>query len=102
MVFLFASCGPVSLFFLLFCFVFMCFSFFSKKDPQKTGHGKNPQKQKCRKKRTKKSVSAAVFTNSVPYFLGGLKVAVFAENSIRIVVSVSFVKGKMAPKRQKG
>ena len=64
--------------FFLFCFccfvlnfVFFCFSFLSKKDPQKkTGHSKNQKKQKCRKKGQKKMLaqlcSQIVFFN----FLG--------------------------------
>ena len=55
--------------FFFFCFLF-CFEFVfvfhssQKKTPQKTGHSKNPKKQKCWKT-DKKSVSAVVFTNSV-------------------------------------
>ena len=71
--------------FLFFCcfvlnFVFFVFSFLSKKKtPQKTGHSKNPKKQKCRKTRQpKKKVSAVVFTNSVLQFFGvGLKFSFF-------------------------
>ena len=33
------------------------FSFLSKKDPQKAGHGKNPKKQKCRKTGQKKKLA---------------------------------------------
>ena len=54
----------------LFC-VFLVFSFLSRKDPKQRTQRK-PQNQKCRKKgQTNKSVSAIVFTNSVPNFGGG-------------------------------
>ena len=55
----------------LFC-VFFVSSFLSKKRPQKIGHSKNPQNQKCRKKgQIKNSVSAVVFTNIVFLIFGG-------------------------------
>ena len=75
MVFWFASCGLVS-FLDVLCF---CFSFLSRERPNKTGHNKNPKNQKCRKRgQTKNSVSAIVFTNSVPNFLGvGYKNEIF-------------------------
>ena len=60
--------------FLLFCFEFclFCFSFLSKKDPKKTGHSKNPKKQKCRKKR--KNQLAQLCSQIVFLILGcGLK-----------------------------
>ena len=41
--------------FLFFFFVLnFVFSFLSKKDPQKTGHSKNPKSKNAEKKRTKK------------------------------------------------
>ena len=50
---------------------FCCFHSSQKRTPQKTGHSKNPKKQKCRKTRQKKkSVSAVVFTDSVLNFSG--------------------------------
>ena len=58
--------------FWLFCvqFFVFCFHSFPKKTPQNR-HSKNPKKQKCRKTGQRKhSVSAVVFTNSVPNFLG--------------------------------
>ena len=71
--------------FLLFCFQFLsfcCFSFLSKKD-QKTDTAETQQKQNAEKRDQKKSVSAVVFTNSVPpNFWGGLKNAIFAENNM--------------------
>ena len=57
--------------FLSWLFCVFCFFIPFKKRPQKAGHSKNPQNPKCRKKgQTKNSVSAVVFTNSVPNFLG--------------------------------
>ena len=67
-------------FFVLFWILsFLFFHSSQKKTPQKTGHSKNPKKQKCRKKRTKKkTVSAVVFTNSVLQFFGvGLQFSFF-------------------------
>ena len=51
----------------------------SQKATQKTEQNKNPQKQNAEKNGKKKSVSAVVFTNSVPNFLGlGFKNADFS------------------------
>ena len=44
------------------------------------------------------AVSAVVFTNSVPMFGVGLRMQCFAEVTIKIVVSASFEKAKMAKK----
>ena len=82
---------------------FCCFHSSQKRTPQKTGHSKNPKKQKCRKTRQiKKSVSAVVFTDSVLKFFGvGLKIEFLAENTIKIVVSASFQTGKNTQKLAK-
>ena len=93
--------------FLLFCFEFWIFSFcdfsvLSKKDPPKKGHSKNPKSKNAQKTDKKKSVCAIVFTNSVPNFLGvGLKMQIFAENNINIVVSAYFEKLKRAKNVEK-
>ena len=63
----FLVCISWSCFFLLFCVQFLFFILL-KKD-QKNGHSTNPQTNKKNWKR-KKSVSAVVFTNSVPNFWG--------------------------------
>ena len=77
---------------------------FKKETPQK-GTQQKPPKQKCRKNgRTKNSVSAVVFTNSVPNLLyggGGLQI-VFAESPIKIGVSANLEKGKKGQKCEKG
>ena len=62
MAFLFASCGLVT-FFVVFL-NFLCFFHPSKKD--KIGHSKNKNAEKW----NIFSVSAVVFTNSVPNFFG--------------------------------
>ena len=67
-----------------------CFSFLSKNDQKRTQQ--NSQKQKCRKKQTFFSVSAAVFTNSVPFLGWVLNMQIFAENAIKLVVSACFEK----------
>ena len=86
MVFLFASCGLVSflLFFLKFCL--FCFHSYQNKKA-KNGHGKNLPNQKYRKTpQNVFSVSAVVFTNSVPIsWLVGLRNAIIAENAIKVV-----------------
>ena len=74
-------------FFPFCCFVLnfvLCFVvFIPLKQTTKNGHSKNPKKQKCRNT-DKNSVSAVVFTNSVPNFLGwALKIQNFAENTIK-------------------
>ena len=81
----------------LFCcfvlkFVFSCFSFLSKKT--QNGHSENQKKQNAEKNgQTKKTISAIVFTNSVPIFWGvGKNMQIFAENTIKIVVSTYFEK----------
>ena len=53
-------------------FLFCCFvlKFFIHQNRQKSGHSKNPQKSKLQRKGTLLSVSAVVFTNSVPNFGG--------------------------------
>ena len=97
--------------FFLFCLLLFCFElclFFSfffihlkKKTPKKTGHSKNPKKQKCRKT-GQKTVSVVVFTNSVLQFFGlGLKFWLLAENTIKLVVSAFFQTGKNTPKLAK-
>ena len=86
--------------FIPFCCFVLNFVFFhsSKKRPPKNGHSKNPRNQKYRKKdKHKKSVSAAVFTDSVPNFWGvGYKNVIFAESPIIIGVWAYFEKGKRA------
>ena len=103
MVFLFASCGPSSFLFLLFCFEFCFFGVFhssQKETPQKTEHSKNPKMQNAEK--TEKSVSAVVFTDSVLNFLGwASKFHFLAENTIKVVVSASFQTSKNTPKLAK-
>ena len=97
------SCLPLVallpfLFFIVFGFLFFVFHSSQKRDPPQ----KNRTQQKLRKKNKnaektdpKKSVSAVAFANSVPWLIGvGLKIHLFAENIIKIVVSASFVKGK--------
>ena len=101
MALLFASCDHLS--FLLFCFEFCFFSFLSKNDPKKTGHSKNPKKQKCRKKRAKKNqleqlCSQIVFFNFLAW---ASKFHFLAENTIKIVVSASSQTGKNTPKLAK-
>ena len=64
------------------CFVLNLFFFHSsrKKTPQKTGHNKNPKKQKCRnkKKRTKKTQLAQLCSQIVFFiFWGGFKNYIF-------------------------
>ena len=60
------------------------------------------KKQKCRKKgQTKNTVSAVVFTTSVPNFLGGLHKLYFCWKHIKIGVSAYFEKGKKGPKCEK-
>ena len=95
---------PFCCFVLNFVF-FLFFYSFQKKTPQKSGHSKNPKKQKCKKKKKgtkKKSVSAVVFTDSVLKIFGvGLKFSFLAENTINIVVSASFQTSKNTPKLAK-
>ena len=62
MVFLFASRGPDS----FSVFIILIFVEFVVHSSEKKGHCKTKRKQKCRKKRTNKSVSAIVFTKNVP------------------------------------
>ena len=101
MLLLFATCGLVPI--LLFCFEFFFrFSFFSKN--QKTGHYKNPKTKM--QKRGHFSVSAVVFTDSLPivFVWGGVGVGsktCFAENTIKIVVLANFEK-ENGQKCQKG
>ena len=58
-VFLFASCGPSSFLFLLFCFEFVFLLFFIplKKDPQKNRTQQKPKKANMQKKADKKEIS---------------------------------------------
>ena len=87
------SCLHLVVLFSLLLFRFD-FSFLSKK-AAKNGHRKKKQK-----KGHFLSVSAVVFTNSVPNFWGGLKNAIFTEHTIKRVVSAYFEKqkNKKAPK----
>ena len=75
-------------------FVFFWFHSFQKRQKMDTAK-KKQKKQKCRKK-DKTSVSAVVFTNSVPNSWSGLQNSIFVENPIEIVVSPYFEKGKCA------
>ena len=107
MILWFASCGLLSFFVVLFWNLsFFVFHSSPKKTPKKPDTAKTPKKQKCRNKRTKqKSVSAVVFTNSVPNLWGvSLKNADFAENIINYVYSgfSIFLKMKKGQKCQKG
>ena len=84
MVLWFASCGVVYVLVVL-CSLFCFFVFIPlHKTPKNRTQQKPPKKkkQKCREKgQTKKSVSAVVFTNSVPNFWGWVtKMLCFAEN----------------------
>ena len=93
MVFLLASCGLVYFCCFVFCFVVLFlirgfgFSFFSPKKAQTTGDSKN----------TKKARSQIVFL----IFWGGLKMQMFAENSIKIVVPAFVEKWNTWPKTVK-
>ena len=91
--------------FWLFCVHCLFFwDFYSfKKRPQKTGHCKTPKKQKYRKKeQTKDSVSAVVFTNSVPNFLGmGYTHIIFAEAPIKLGFEHTLRKEKQGQKCEK-
>ena len=76
MILLFASCGLVS--FLLFCFefwIFCLFSFLSKKDPQKTGHSKNPRTTQIAEKKDKQKNQLAQLCSQIVFLLfgGGLQ-----------------------------
>ena len=92
--------------FLMFCFEFclLFFSFLSKNATKKPDTAKTHKSKNAEKTDRNISVSAVVFTNSVPSFLGvGFKNADFAENIIKIVVSTYFEgKGQRPPKYQKG
>ena len=60
--------------FLLFCFELHLFLFFiplNKKDPPKTGHSRNPKKQKCRKNGQLKNLLAQLCSQIVFLILGG-------------------------------
>ena len=91
--------------FLLFCLIFFCFFIpLKKKTPQKTGHSKNPKMQKMQKKTDKKKDQLAQLCSQIVFFnfLGGLKnFHCLAENTIKIVVSALFQKGKKRPKINK-
>ena len=83
-------------------FLVSCVFCFLSKKPKQPDTTKN-QKQICRKKRTNKKNQLAQLCSQIVFlnFWGGLKNQLFAESTIKIVVSTSFVKGKMAPKCQK-
>ena len=70
---------------------------------QNHGHGQNLENQKCRKtSQNVSSVSAVVFTNSVPIFWGwALKMHNCAENTIKVVVSAKIKITKNDPPPQK-
>ena len=86
--------------FLFCCFVlslfFFVFSFLSKKRPPKTRTRQKPPKTEMQKKRTKKNQLAPLCSQIVFFnFLGWAKTFhVLAENTIKIVVSALFQKGK--------
>ena len=85
------------LFYLVYSFLglFFCVMHSSqKRPPKKPDTEKSPKIENAEKHGQKNSASAVVFTNSVPYFWGGLKNSVLAESTIKIVVSASFLKGK--------
>ena len=67
------------------CFVLSLISIFIPR--AKNGHSKNTKKVQ---KKGQTSVSAVVFTNKVPILGGGFKNALFAENTMNILVSVCF------------
>ena len=87
----------------LLCFIAFVFLFFhssQRKRPPKNRTQQNNKKQKCWKKNYFFQL-AQMFTNGVPWHLAlGFKFRIFAENTIQIVVSAFFLKGKMAPKCQ--
>ena len=89
-------CLHLVVFFPFFVVLFWILSFFIplKQDPPKTGHGKNPKKQKCRKKTDKKNQLAQLCSQIVFLFFWGraLQMQMFAENAINIVVSAYFEK----------
>ena len=78
----------------LFCvqFFVLGYSFLSKKADKKTDTAKTPKTKNAEERTQKKSVSAVVFTNSVPNFVGVDKKTYFAENPIKIVVSVKAIR----------
>ena len=90
--------------FLFCCFVlkfvfFGVFHFSPKKTKNRTQQKPN---KNAEKKGQEKSVSAVVFTNRVPNILGvGLKVQIFAEHTLKRVVSAYFEKLKRANNCQK-
>ena len=93
--------------FLLFCFEFCIFcSFIPLKKRPKNGHSKNTNKQKRGKKEKtsfKEIQLAQLCSQMVFLILGvGCKIAVFAENPIKTVVSAYFEKGKRCRTCEKG
>ena len=89
--------------FLFCCFVlsFVFLSFLSKIWQTQTQQN-DKKKQNAEKKQIYFSVSAVVFTNSVPHFLGvGLKIKILAENPIEWWFQ-HILKNKKAQKHQKG
>ena len=103
MVLLFASFGHLSCFVvLLWILSFFVISFLSKKTPKKLDTAKKTKSKIQKKSVQKQTVSAVVFTNNVPHFWGvGLKMHMFAENTIKIVVS-AYKKTTKGQKMSKG
>ena len=88
-------------FLVVLCFLFFIFHSFQKKDPQKTGHGKNPKNQKCRKKdRTKNQLAQLCSQIVFLIFGGGLQKCDFLLNpppTIKIGVWAYFWERKKRP-----
>ena len=103
MVFLFASCGLV--YFCCFVYSVVVFLFFIHlpKEVNKEKDTAKTQKAKMQKKKGQEnnSVSAAVFTNSVPIFGGGLKTDFLLKHNITSGFSI-FAKETMGQKLSKG
>ena len=84
-------------------FLFLCVFHSSQKDPPKPDTAKPPKTKMQKKNGQQKNqlaqlCSQIVFLN---FWEVGLKISVFAESTIKIVVSASFVKGKHGPQMPK-
>ena len=97
---LFASCGLLS----FCCFVLnFVLSLSSQKKTPKNGHSKNQKNKNAEKKdKQRKSVSAVVFTNSVPNFGGWATKCDFCWKPYRSRGLSTFWEGKKGPKMWKG
>ena len=88
-------------FLVLFCFGFsleFCIFYFchlSESNSPRRGNSKTPRMKNAQKRTLPKiAISAVVLTTSVLFFLGGgsLKIAVFAENAVKLVASTERLK----------